>query len=155
MLDFLHEWITVGFSAATGTFGELNNLLSWEFNSTLDKSDDSNSKETRMILIVTVTSGVLIVGVVAFVAYVILKKKRKRSEKQREEAMHLTSMNDDLERGAGPRKFTYKELDLTTNNFSKDRKLGQGGFEAVFKGYFADLDLKVAVKKISKGSILF
>jgi hypothetical protein len=90
LIKILPEWITVGFSAATGTFGELNNLLSWEFNSTLDKSDDSNSKETRMILIVTVTSGVLIVGVVAFVAYVILKKKRKRSEKQMEEAMHLT-----------------------------------------------------------------
>ncbi|KAK2354732.1 L-type lectin-domain containing receptor kinase IX.1 [Trifolium repens] len=152
LIKILPEWITVGFSAATGTFGELNNLLSWEFNSTLDKSDDSNSKETRLILIVTVTCGVVILAVVAFVAYVILKKKRKRSEKQREEAMHLTSMNDDLERGAGPRRFTYKELDLATNNFSKDRKLGQGGFGAVFKGYFVDLDLQVAVKKISRGS---
>ncbi|WJX87746.1 hypothetical protein P8452_69901 [Trifolium repens] len=152
LIKILPEWITVGFSAATGTFGELNNLLSWEFNSTLDKSDNSNSKETRLILIVTVSCGVLILGVVAFVAYVILKKKRKRNEKQREEAMHLTSMNDDLERGAGPRRFTYKELDLATNNFSKDRKLGQGGFGAVFKGYFVDLDLQVAVKKISRGS---
>jgi serine/threonine protein kinase len=77
----------------------------------------------------------------------------KRSEKQREETMHLTSMNDDIETGAGPIRFTYKELDLATNNFSMDRKLGQGGFGAVFKGYFADLDLHVAVNKISKGSI--
>ncbi|AET03324.2 lectin receptor kinase [Medicago truncatula] len=79
-------------------------------------------------------------------------EEKRGSEKQKEEAMHLTSMNDDLERGAGPRRFTYKELELATNNFSKDRKLGQGGFGAVFKGYFADLDLQVAVKKISRGS---
>jgi len=55
--------------------------------------------------------------------------------------MHLTSMNDDLERGAGPRRFTYEELEL-----------GQGGFGAVYKGYFFDLDFSVVVKKISKGS---
>ncbi|GAU32933.1 hypothetical protein TSUD_153500 [Trifolium subterraneum] len=66
--------------------------------------------------------------------------------------MHLRSMNDDLERGTGPRRFTYKELDFATRNFSSDRKLGQGGFRAVYKGYFFDLDLSVAVKKISRGS---
>lgn len=154
-IDFkkvLPEWVTIGFSAATGYNGEVNNLLSWEFNSNLEKSDDSNSKDTRLVVILTVSLGAVIIGVGALVAYVILKRKRKRSEKQKEEAMHLTSMNDDLERGAGPRRFTYKELELATNNFSKDRKLGQGGFGAVFKGYFADLDLQVAVKKISRGS---
>jgi serine/threonine protein kinase len=45
-----------------------------------------------------------------------------------------------------------KNLIWQTNNFTSDRKLGQGGFGAVYKGYFADLDLQVAVKKISRGS---
>ncbi|GAU27779.1 hypothetical protein TSUD_215900 [Trifolium subterraneum] len=152
LMKVLPEWVTVGFSTSTGEFKEINNLLSWEFNSTLDKSDDVNTKKTKLIGIVTVSCGVVVLGVVAFVAYVIFKNKRKRSKKQKEEAMHLTSMNDDLERGAGPRRFTYKELYLATNNFSRDRKLGQGGFGAVFKGYFYDLDLQVAVKKISSGS---
>jgi serine/threonine protein kinase len=152
LMKVLPEWITVGFSASTGEFAELNNLLSWEFNSTLDKSNDVNSKETKLISIVTISCGVFVLGVVVFVAYVILKSKRKRSKKQKEEAMHLTSMNDDLERGAGPRRFNYKELYLATNKFSKDKKLGEGGFGAVFKGYFYDLDLQVAVKKISSGS---
>ncbi|XP_058744554.1 L-type lectin-domain containing receptor kinase IX.1-like [Vicia villosa] len=148
----LPEWVTVGFSAATGFNAELHNLLSWEFNSTLDKSDDGNTKGTRIIVIVlTISCGIVIV-VGALVAYVVLKRKRKRSEKQKEEAMHLNSMNDDLERGAGPRRFTYQELDIATNNFSRDRKLGQGGFGAVYKGYFVDLDIQVAVKKISRGS---
>ncbi|XP_004509713.1 L-type lectin-domain containing receptor kinase IX.1-like [Cicer arietinum] len=148
----LPEWVTIGFSAATGYNAEKHNLLSWEFNFTLDKDDDSDSKERRLVVIVTVSCGVVVLGMGALVAYVLFWRKRKRSKKQKEEAMHLTSMNDDLERGAGPRRFTYKELDLATNSFSKDRKLGQGGFGAVYKGYFADLDLPVAVKKISRGS---
>ncbi|KAE8652365.1 hypothetical protein Csa_022165 [Cucumis sativus] len=41
---------------------------------------------------------------------------------------------------------------MATNNFSKERKLGQGGFGAVYRGYIPDIDLSVAVKKISRGS---
>ncbi|CAJ2636323.1 unnamed protein product [Trifolium pratense] len=152
LMKVLPEWVTVGFSTATGAIGEINYLLSWEFNSTLEKSSNSNIKETKLVVILTTSGVFVIVGVVALAAYALVWRKRKRSNKQKEEAMHLTSMNDDLERGAGPRRFTYKELDLATNNFSKDRKLGQGGFGAVFKGYFVDLDLQVAVKKISRGS---
>ena len=149
LMKVMPEWITVGFSVATSYVQELNYPLSWEFNSTLAKSGDSNTKETRLVIILTVSCGVIVIGVGALVAYALLWRKRMRSDKQKEEAMHLTSMNDDLERGAGPRRFSYKELDLATNNFSKDRKLGQGGFGAVYKGYFGDLDLQVAVKKIS------
>ncbi|RHN41523.1 putative protein kinase RLK-Pelle-L-LEC family [Medicago truncatula] len=106
-------------------------------------------KKTRLLLMF---GGVVVVGVGAIAAYALLWRKTKRRKKEKEEAMSLTSMNDDLERGAGPRRFTYKELNLATNNFSRDRKLGQGGFGAVYKGNFFDPDLPVAVKKISKGS---
>ncbi|PPS17695.1 hypothetical protein GOBAR_AA02884 [Gossypium barbadense] len=40
----------------------------------------------------------------------------------------------------------------STNNFSNQRKLGEGGFGVVFKGYFNDSDTTVAVKKIARGS---
>ncbi|MCH95941.1 L-type lectin-domain receptor kinase IX.1, partial [Trifolium medium] len=153
LMKVMPEWVTVGFSAATSHIGELNFLLSWEFNSTLAKSGDNNTKETRLVIILTVSSGVaLLMGVGALVTYALLWRKRKRSGRQKEEAMHLTLMNDDLERGAGPRRFIYKELEIATNNFSMDRKLGRGGFGAVYRGYFADLDSHVAVKKISRGS---
>ncbi|WJX47486.1 hypothetical protein P8452_34166 [Trifolium repens] len=150
LMKVMPEWITVGFSATTSHVGELNFLLSWEFNSTLQKSGDNNTKETGLVIILTVSGVALVVGAVA--AYALLWWKRKRSDRQKEEAMHLRSMNNDLEREAGPRRFTYEELDFATNNFSSGRKLGEGGFGAVYKGYFFDLDLSVAVKKISRGS---
>jgi heme/copper-type cytochrome/quinol oxidase subunit 2 len=117
LMKVLPEWITVGFSASTGEFAELNNLLSWEFNSTLDKSNDVNSKETKLISIVTISCGVFVLGVVVFVAYVILKSKRKRSKKQKEEAMHLTSTSvlpvlRTVRRIAKPYKSSYTMFNL-------------------------------------------
>ncbi|RYR62546.1 hypothetical protein Ahy_A04g020221 [Arachis hypogaea] len=43
----LSEWVTIGFSAATGSFGKTRTLLSWEFNSTCDRAKENNSKKTR------------------------------------------------------------------------------------------------------------
>ena len=66
--------------------------------------------------------------------------------------MNLTSINDDIERGVGPRRFSYSKLASATYNFTKERKLGERGFGAVYKGYLTDLDILIAVKKISRGS---
>uniref|UniRef100_A0A2N9H2K7 Protein kinase domain-containing protein n=1 Tax=Fagus sylvatica TaxID=28930 RepID=A0A2N9H2K7_FAGSY len=76
----------------------------------------------------------------------------KGKKKETTEIVNLTSINDALERGAGPRRFSYGDLVSATNNFSNERKLGQGGFGAVYKGYLTDLDMLIAVKKISRGS---
>jgi serine/threonine protein kinase len=78
--------------------------------------------------------------------------KRKQQKKKAEETENLTSINEDLERGAGPRKFTYKDLASAANNFADDRKLGEGGFGAVYRGYLNSLDMMVAIKKFAGGS---
>ncbi|RVX23371.1 L-type lectin-domain containing receptor kinase IX.1 [Vitis vinifera] len=118
-----NPWVTIGFSAATGQYGERHTLLSWEFNSSLDIKEASEKNA-----------------------------KRKQMRRETAETTNLTSMNDDLERGAGPRRFSYGDLVSATNNFSEERKLGEGGFGGVYKGYIMDLDMAVAVKKISRGS---
>ncbi|GLU18689.1 hypothetical protein SLE2022_349740 [Rubroshorea leprosula] len=48
--------------------------------------------------------------------------------------------------------FLYQDLASATNDFSQHRKLGEGGFGAVYRGYLADVDMLTAVKKISKAS---
>ncbi|KAG9131399.1 hypothetical protein Leryth_022187 [Lithospermum erythrorhizon] len=85
------------------------------------------------------------------IALAIISKRRQNKNKT-SETDHLTLMNDDLERGTGPRKFCYKDLATATSNFSVERKLGQGGFGGVYKGYRVDQDIPIAVKKFSSGS---
>jgi hypothetical protein len=49
-------------------------------------------------------------------------------------------------------RFVYKDLVLATNRFSAQRKLGEGGFGAVYRWYLNEIDMMVAVKKLSGGS---
>ncbi|PIN11031.1 Serine/threonine protein kinase [Handroanthus impetiginosus] len=151
--EVLPQWVTVGFSAATGVYFERHTLESWEFSSSLD-IDESNKKTRRkigLIIGLTLLGCILIVG--AGVAFVVLRRHIGGAvDKNKLEETNLMSINDDLERGAGPRRFSYKDLALATNNFSDERKLGQGGFGGVFKGHLTDLDIPVAVKKFSRGS---
>uniref|UniRef100_A0A0E0MPF1 Protein kinase domain-containing protein n=1 Tax=Oryza punctata TaxID=4537 RepID=A0A0E0MPF1_ORYPU len=62
------------------------------------------------------------------------------------------SVEPDLEHGAGPRRFSYGELAAATDDFSDDRKLGEGGFGSVYRGFLEGLNLHVAVKRISRSS---
>ena len=42
-------------------------------------------------------------------------------------------MDDEFERGIGPKKFSYYELVSATSNFAEENKLGQGGFVGFIK----------------------
>ncbi|KAF7039654.1 hypothetical protein CFC21_049613 [Triticum aestivum] len=55
-------------------------------------------------------------------------------------------------KGTGPRQFRYRELAAATDNFSEDKKFGEGGFGSVYRGFLKDLRLEVAIKRVSKGS---
>jgi serine/threonine protein kinase len=149
--NILPEWVTVGFSAGTSQYGERNTIQSWEFSSSLiiKETNGKNVKKKRLVIGLTVSGGVLIAG--AIMTFVILWTW-KGKKKETEDIVNLTSINDDLDRGAGPRRFSYNDLASATYNFSNERKLGEGGFGAVYKGYLTDLDIPIAVKKISRGS---
>lgn len=151
----LPEWVKIGFSAATGAYKEQHSLLSWDFTSSLsgEGSSSGTTTETKILLGVTIPAGVLIIALATVIGVAWRRRKNKQKGKNSMQKTALaTSINDDLERGAGPRRFSYKDLATATSNFSNDRKLGEGGFGAVFRGYLPDLDLVIAVKKISQGS---
>uniref|UniRef100_A0A0E0BV14 Protein kinase domain-containing protein n=1 Tax=Oryza glumipatula TaxID=40148 RepID=A0A0E0BV14_9ORYZ len=60
---------------------------------------------------------------------------------------------DELDKGTGPRRFSYGELAAATDNFAGGNKLGEGGFGSVYRGVLSTMnDLPVAVKKVSKSS---
>ncbi|KAK6287653.1 hypothetical protein POUND7_013832 [Theobroma cacao] len=82
----------------------------------------------------------------------VLPERKPVMRRNRRETSNAASITDDFERGAGPSRFAFQELVSATNNFANERKLGEGGFGTVYRVYLADLDIAVAVKKISRGS---
>ena len=145
--EVLPKWASVGITAATGANVERHILHSWEFTSSLVIKESSRNNTTP---IVGLAIGACVLVSVAVLAFVLVKNRRG---KQTRERAYLISMgDDDLERATGPRRFSYQDLASATNNFSEDRKQGEGGFGCVYKGHLVDLDILVAVKRISKGS---
>ncbi|KAK1351640.1 Concanavalin A-like lectin/glucanase superfamily [Heracleum sosnowskyi] len=154
--EVLPEVSTVGFTAATGPNGERAILKSWEFSSTLPVKNSSSSrknlsgvKKIKILVITTVFVGLLLSVITCLV--IVWFRRRRVARKAAEASLNLISFSEDLVR-AGPRKFSYQSLAVATYNFADERKLGQGGFGCVYKGYLLDLDIPIAVKKISRGS---
>ena len=116
----------------------------------IKEASGKKAKNIRLIVGLIVSGVVLIAGLI--VGFAIFRRHRQKKRLTAKTTVNLTSINKDLERGAGPRRFSYNELASATYNFSNERKLGEGGFGAVYKGYLTDLDIPIAVKKISRGS---
>ncbi|XXG55813.1 hypothetical protein AAC387_Pa03g3398 [Persea americana] len=167
--DVLPEWVEVGFSASTGEGVELHQIRSWKFNSTLEireagtggtdppvvnnngeQPKNEDGKKTGLIAGLVVCGAVLSAGIGGLV---LLGLKRKRDRRRNEEGVAFdVEMNDEFEKGTGPKRFSYKELLVATRNFSEDGKLGEGGFGGVYRGFLGDMNLDVAVKRVSRGS---
>ncbi|KAG2390172.1 L-type lectin-domain containing receptor [Vigna angularis] len=132
--EILPEWVTVGFSGATGASNEENVIHSWEFTSTLNstplnnKEKDGNNdiivkyKFSVQVVAVAVSCSVLFMLVVAAVSWFIIIKKRRSED------------GFGFNGAAMPRRFGYKELVAATNGFADDRRLGEGGTGQVYKG---------------------
>ncbi|KAK9949155.1 hypothetical protein M0R45_004692 [Rubus argutus] len=140
----LPEWVTIGFSSATGLVYERHVISSWELISSDLKSDEnvSKKKETRrwIILKIGVPALVLFFILLLCVAYWWVVKKRIKRTRRNENNYSGVALPS--------RQFTYQELLAATNGFANDRRLGQGGSGQVYKGIIQDLGCVVAVKRI-------
>ncbi|KAJ7968336.1 Lectin receptor kinase [Quillaja saponaria] len=164
--NYLPEWVTVGFSAATGVFFEINTLQSWSFSSNLEGDVNATSpsppaaaspipisdpgSESKVGLKIGLGIGVSVVVICLGTLWFLLWRKRKRG-KEEDLTFDLT-MDDEFERGTGPKRFSYNELVHATKNFTETEKLGQGGFGGVYRGFLRDLNSYVAIKRVSKES---
>ncbi|XP_062025102.1 L-type lectin-domain containing receptor kinase IX.1-like [Rosa rugosa] len=153
----LPEWVTVGFSAGTGEdAGTRYQIESWEFNSTLHREytgpghvKRANKTLTITAVLVTISVGSLIAGLVAANIPRLCRRRNKEAEAEEERLTSLTQ--DSSDRGAGSRRYSYSEIQRATNNFSEE--VGEGGSGTVYRGNLnTDLDTAVAVKKISSRS---
>lgn len=153
LMEVLPEWVTIGFSAATSFNLEQHTLRSWGFNSSLDYAKENNRKNgTKMIIrVLAVVFGAMILSMLIITSGTLWRLKQMRKETTLHR-INVASISDDFERGAGPRRFSYTDLVSATENFSKERKLGEGGFGEVYGGYLTCSKVAVAVKKFSRGS---
>ncbi|KAK9988776.1 hypothetical protein SO802_029015 [Lithocarpus litseifolius] len=161
LIDHLPELVEFGFSASTGLISELHILSTWSFESTPPSttqqspapSVEKNKGEPKTKLVVDLSLGacILIIGLV-LVSFVYRKKCREGKGEKEEELGFDLSMDDEFERGFGPKKFSYNELVSATNNFAEENKLRQGGFGRVYKGYLKVINSYVAIKRVSGGS---
>ncbi|XP_072988474.1 L-type lectin-domain containing receptor kinase IX.1-like [Typha latifolia] len=141
--DILPAEVAIGFSAATGQATEIHNILSWDFSSTLEPR-----KKSKLGLVVglPVGLGLLIASAVGLLWFWVWRKRTSRGNDE-------TTTDDEFEKlGRGPKRFPYSELAAATKNFAEEKKLGEGGFGAVYRGYLNDSKLDVAIKKVSRGS---
>jgi serine/threonine protein kinase len=165
--DHLPEWVTFGFSAATGDSPAMHTIRTWNFTST---SEDTNvtkpivatspspnpdpapnrKKKNRFGLAMGMgVGGSFLFGGLALILFYMWKRSRSHTK----EDLALNScMDDEFQRGTGPKRFSFQELAHATNNFSEEEKLGEGGFGGVYRGFLRDLNSFIAVKRVSKWS---
>ncbi|KAL5697974.1 non-specific serine/threonine protein kinase [Ranunculus cassubicifolius] len=99
-----------------------------------------SQKNTKIVIIIVVMTILVIAGLIYF-AFRYNKKKKMLPE-----SPHESEEDNFLESLTGmPLRFTYKELEEATNNFSL--KLGQGGFGSVYQGKLKD-GTEIAVKQL-------
>ncbi|XP_050378927.1 L-type lectin-domain containing receptor kinase IX.1-like [Argentina anserina] len=140
----LPEKVRVGFSAATGYLIEVHNILSWSFSSSLESNNGAN--KVKLAAGLGIGFGVLTCGLVLF----WLTRWRKKAANRDDD--YDMSMDDEFDKGTGPRRFTYREISRATNSFAEGGKLGEGGFGGVFKGLLSESNTEVAVKRVSRTS---
>ncbi|KAG2630658.1 hypothetical protein PVAP13_3KG541200 [Panicum virgatum] len=122
----------------------------------------SSSSKTGIVVGVSVLFLVVLLG---FSMWFFLRRRRRRRkhakilEGGREQELEQgdffddeTEMEDEFEKGTGPKRFRYGELAIATDNFSDEQKLGEGGFGSVYRGFHKEMGIEVAIKRVSKGS---
>ncbi|XP_019169319.1 PREDICTED: L-type lectin-domain containing receptor kinase IX.1-like isoform X3 [Ipomoea nil] len=149
----LPEFITIGFSAATGIYSERNTVKSWQFNSTSLRSG-SEGKNKKKGVVIGLSIGVPILVALLALGICTYHKKMCAEKINNHEVIILgQAMDTEFQMvSTGPKKFSYTELETATNNFAYEYKLGEGGFGGVYRGFLSRLNLDVAVKRVSSGS---
>ena len=166
---YLQGYVVAGFSAATGSCYALHTIHNWYFSSTELRDDNEmnnqppeppseppqepNPKVNAGLLVGLVVGGcVVLVGGLILVWCICWRKSETGESSDDDNHMVNDSIDEEFEKGTGPKKFSYKTLAQSTGNFDEGEKLGEGGFGGVYRGFIKDLNSFVAVKRVSSRS---
>ncbi|XVF44888.1 hypothetical protein PTKIN_Ptkin02bG0159500 [Pterospermum kingtungense] len=155
LITVLPPKVFIGFSASSGQAAPHQSLIiSWNFTSTMSPIDENNRgfEMWKVWLIIAVVVFFVGVGLIVGILFRNSRRKKPDEEDHDEEQGSDDSMDMDFSKGSGPKRFSFKALVTATGNFPEERKLGQGGFGGVYKGYLADKNIEIAVKKVASNS---
>ncbi|CAL4897908.1 unnamed protein product [Urochloa decumbens] len=119
------------------------------------------SSKGLLAIILSIEAAFMIVLASWILLHRLRRRKRARIHNEGREHQELEleeiivddpAMEEEFERGTGPKRFRYRELADATNDFSDSQKLGQGGFGSVYRGFLREMNLHVAIKRVSEGS---
>ncbi|KAM0888926.1 hypothetical protein ACQ4PT_028032 [Festuca glaucescens] len=112
------------------------------------------SSRTGLVIGLSVGSVAFVILLGSLICSISLRRRRRKQarilEEEREQQLEEGSffdgddpaMEDDFERGTGPKRFRYGELAIATDNFSDEKKLGEGGFGSVYRGHLKESNLE-------------
>lgn len=118
----------------------------------------SNGGKSRFVAVVVSAGSVAFLVLLGLSIWFVMGRRgvergTKSSELEEDDLfVDDKAMGDEFENGTGARRFRYSELVVATDNFSDDRMPGQGGFGSVYRGYYKEMNLHMAVKRVSKDS---
>ncbi|XP_057545125.1 cysteine-rich receptor-like protein kinase 44 isoform X2 [Amaranthus tricolor] len=104
------------------------------------KETQGKVSKKKAVLIGTITSAVLVLTILIGVLIFIYKRKAIEAQADLNDIKVVESL-----------KFDIGVIRTATNNFSEDRKLGEGGFGEVYRGNLENGE-EVAVKRLSRFS---
>ncbi|XP_030451933.1 cysteine-rich receptor-like protein kinase 44 isoform X1 [Syzygium oleosum] len=102
----------------------------------------SNSNTTVIIVVASSVSAVLLIGVIVL----LIVKRKKKQPRQRVEGEVVDEIST-----AESLQFDFGTIREATDNFSNSKKLGEGGFGAVYMGQLSN-GQEIAVKRLSRNS---
>ncbi|KAK7364262.1 hypothetical protein VNO80_12791 [Phaseolus coccineus] len=108
------------------------------------QSENKRNNVRRIIILVTVPTVILVN--LSFLAWYFQRRNTRKS--------HTTILKENFGHEIAalePLHFNLTAIELATNNFSNDNKIGRGGFGEVYKGILLD-GRQIAVKRLSKSS---
>ncbi|GKB13485.1 receptor-like protein kinase FERONIA [Tanacetum coccineum] len=104
---------------------------------------ENNKKTPPSALIISGVGGGL---VLLSVLLLIVFYQRRRTKH------HTTTNNKPLPPSDSCRRFSLKEVKVSTNKFSENYVIGNGGFGKVYKGYMGNAKTTVAIKRLNPSS---
>ncbi|KAG9158332.1 hypothetical protein Leryth_000457 [Lithospermum erythrorhizon] len=116
------------------------------FSHKCESDDGDHSSKSKTGTIIGIIAGLL--GVMFVAALLVFLWKGKHKGYKREVFVDVVGEADRRIEFGQLKRFSWRELQLATDNFNEKNVLGQGGFGKVYKGVMPD-NTKVAVKRLT------